>query len=74
VDAGQRTGLKHRGRVISEEVEVLGVTAADDRPDPPATCKRAGRTHEVTLLDVDIDADPDTSRLIAAYRRWTAYR
>ena len=43
---------------------------SDGRRELVATCERAGRRHEVALLDVDLDADPETARLIAAYRRW----
>jgi hypothetical protein len=60
-----------RGTVIGEEVEVLSVSRADNRTELIATCQRGGRHYEVALLDIDIDADPTTSRLIAAYRRWT---
>jgi hypothetical protein len=35
-----------------------------------ATCERHSRRYEIALLDVDLDADPQTSRLVAAYRRW----
>jgi hypothetical protein len=34
-----------------------------------ATCRRDGRRHELALLDITIQADPSTSRLLAAYRR-----
>ena len=60
------------GTVIGEEVQVLSISAADDRPELIATCKRGDHTHDVALLDIAINADPDTTRLIAAYRRWTA--
>lgn len=59
-----------RGTVIGEEVEVLSVGRGDKRAELVATCRRGGRHYEVALLDVDIDADLTTSRLIAAYRRW----
>jgi len=36
-----------------------------------ATCQRDGRRYEIALLDIQLNADPPTSRLIAAYRRWT---
>lgn len=44
------------------------------RSELTATCTRAGHTYDIALLDINIHADPKTSRLIAAYRRWTAYR
>lgn len=50
------------------------VSPADDRPELIATCTRAGRTYDIALLDVTINADANTSRLIAAYRRWARYR
>ena len=58
------------GTVIGENVEVLSVCRADNRHELIATCQRNGRRYEVALLDIDITADPATSRLIAAYRRW----
>ena len=61
------------GTVIGEQVEVLSVSRGDNRSELIATCQRRGRRYEVALLDIDIDIDADatTSRLIAAYRRWT---
>ena len=59
-----------RGRVIGEEVQVLRVSQGNNRHELIATCQRNGRRYEIALLDVELDADPDTSRLIAAYRRW----
>jgi len=36
-----------------------------------ATCRRGGRRYEIPLLDIaDIEADPQTTRLVALYRRW----
>jgi Calcium binding len=60
--------------LIGEQVEVLSITVADDRPELIATCTRNGRTYKVALLDINIEADPHTSRVIAAYRRWAACR
>jgi hypothetical protein len=60
------------GTVVGEHVEVLHVGRGDGRRELIATSQRAGTRYEIALLDVDIDADPDTSRLVAAYRRWTA--
>ena len=57
------------GTVIGEQVEVLSVSRGDNRNELIATCQRRGRRYEVALID--IDADATTSRLIAAYRRWT---
>lgn len=58
------------GTVIGEEVEVLSVGASGGRRELIATCQRTGRRHEIALLDVQIDADAATSRLLAAYRQW----
>lgn len=59
------------GTVIGEDVEVLSVGASGGRRELIATCRRAGRRHEIALLDVQIHAtDAATSRLLAAYRRW----
>ena len=62
------------GNVVGEEVEVLSVSVENHRRELIATCKRGGRRYDVALLDVDLRADPTTSRLIAAYRRWLGYR
>jgi hypothetical protein len=58
------------GTVIGEDVEVLSVCASNSRRELLATCQRAGKSHQIALLDVQVHADPATSRLIAAYRRW----
>jgi hypothetical protein len=63
-------GFPCRGTVVGAGVEVLCVSRGDNRGELLATCRRGGRDYEVALLDVDIDADLTTSRLIAAYRRW----
>ena len=73
-NAFEEVSFPYPGTVIGEDVQVLSVNAADDRPDLLATCKRDDRTYDIALLDVNINADTDTSRLIAAYRRWTAAR
>jgi hypothetical protein len=62
--------LPCRGTVIGEEVQVLHVGQANNRHELIATCQRNGRRYELALLDIELDADPDTARLIAAYRRW----
>ena len=58
------------GTVIGEQVQVLNVSRADNRHELIATCQHNDRRYEIALLDVDLDADQDTSRLIAAYHRW----
>ena len=44
---------------------------ANNRRELIATCQRNGRRYDIALLDIGLNADPETSRLIAAYRRWT---
>jgi hypothetical protein len=56
--------------VVGETIEVLSVAADDDRRELIATCQRNGKRYEIALLDITIDGDPATSRLLAAYRRW----
>jgi hypothetical protein len=58
------------GTVVGADVKVLSVSSASNRRELIATCQRNGRHYQIALLDIDLDADPDTSRLIAAYRRW----
>jgi hypothetical protein len=64
--------LPCHGTVIGEDVEVLHISRADGRHDLIATCQRDGQRYEIALLDVDIDSDPTTPQLLAAYRRWSA--
>jgi len=43
-------------------------------PAPPATAlDLGGRRYDIAMLDIDVRADPATSRLITAYRRWLGY-
>lgn len=58
------------GTIVGEDIKVLWVGMGNYRRELVATCQRAGREHEVALLDIDLQADPTTSRLIAAYLRW----
>lgn len=58
------------GTVVGEHVEVVAVAMTGHRRELIATCERAGRRHEIALLDVEVQADAPTSRLCAAYRRW----
>ena len=58
------------GTIVGEQVEVLHVGQGNGRRELIATCQRAGRQYDIALLDIDIHADPATSRLVAAYRRW----
>jgi hypothetical protein len=61
------------GVVLGEEVEVLSVATRNNRRELIATCRRGGRRYELALLDIDLHADPATSRLLAAYRRWLGH-
>jgi hypothetical protein len=58
------------GTVIGEDVEVLSVSLSNRRQELIATCQHDGRRHELALLDITLQADPNTARLLAAYRRW----
>jgi hypothetical protein len=69
-NAFDETNLPSPGSVVGEDVEVLTVSTANNRRELIATCQRKGRRYEIALLDIELNADPDTSRLIAAYRRW----
>lgn len=51
-------------------VEVLSVSSASNRRELVAPRQRGGRRYEVALLDIDLNADPATSQLLAGYRRW----
>ncbi|MGE5281552.1 MAG: hypothetical protein ACM3N0_04375 [Chloroflexota bacterium] len=69
-NAFDEANLPCRGTVVGEEVKVLSVSMSGGRRELIAACERAGRRHGVALLDVHLDADPETARLFAAYRRW----
>ncbi|MGH2862052.1 MAG: calcium-binding protein [Solirubrobacteraceae bacterium] len=62
--------LPCHGTVIGEQVEVLSVSRANNRHELTATCQRNGQRYEIALLDINLNTDPDTTRLIAAYHRW----
>jgi hypothetical protein len=68
--AFDEASLPCAGTLIGEEVQVLSVSRADNRHELVATIQRNGSQYEIALLDIDLNTDPDTSRLIAAYRRW----
>jgi hypothetical protein len=61
------------GIVIGKDVEVLSGTTRHNRCELIATCPRRGRRYELALLDIDLHADPATSRLLAAYLRWLGH-
>jgi hypothetical protein len=60
------------GIVVGEPVEVLSVGVAD-RPALIATCTRDRLRYAIALLDLAIETNASTSRLIAAYRGGAAY-
>ncbi|MGA2928926.1 MAG: hypothetical protein ABSG43_23620 [Solirubrobacteraceae bacterium] len=68
-NAFDEANLPCHGTVVGEKVHVLSISRADSRCELIATCQRGGRSYEIALLDIDLNADPDTSRLIAAYSR-----
>lgn len=70
-NAFEEAALPCPGAVIGVEVDVLSVGLLRGRRELIARCERAGRRYEVALLDVVIDADPVTARLLAAYRHWS---
>jgi hypothetical protein len=46
------------GTVGGEDVEVLSTTTNTNRRELIATCHRNGRSHQVALLDINLNADP----------------
>jgi hypothetical protein len=59
------------GTALGHNIEVLSVATKNNRRELIATCRHSGHRYEIALLDIHLSADPDTTRLIAAYRRWT---
>lgn len=66
----QGVAFPFTGTVIGHPVDVLSVRSSEDRRELIAECRHQGRQYEVSLLDVEPHADPATTRLMAAYRRW----
>jgi len=62
------------GTVIGEEIQVLSIATQSGRRELIATCERHGRRYQVALLDIELQTDTQTQRLLAAYRRWAAFR
>jgi hypothetical protein len=60
------------GTVIGEPVEVISIGPRNGRRELIATCQHAAQPHDIALLDLNINANPSLSRLIAAYRHWLA--
>ena len=61
------------GTVVGAEVEVLSVSVGDHRRELIATCERGSHQYDIALLDIELRPDPETSRLISAYRRWLSF-
>jgi len=59
------------GTVIGEDVEIQSVATSNSRQELIATCQRAGRRHQIALLDIHVNTDQPASRLLAAYLRWS---
>jgi hypothetical protein len=70
----EQAALPCPGNVIGEEVQVISVASQNGRRELIATCERGGREYQLALLDIDLQTDRATERLLAAYRQWTAYR
>jgi hypothetical protein len=70
----EQAALPCPGTVVGEDVEVLSVATQEGRRELIATCELRGRRYRVALLDIELQADPVTDRLLAAYRRWAASR
>lgn len=64
--------LPYTATVIGEPVEVISIGLRNGRRELIATCQHAEQRHEIALLDLNINANPGLSRLLAAYRRWLA--
>jgi hypothetical protein len=58
------------GTLIGQNIEVLSVSTKNNRRELIATCQHGGHRYEVALLDITLNTDQPTSRLLAAYRRW----
>jgi hypothetical protein len=59
------------GTVIGEHVKIQSVATSNGRQELIATCQRAGRRHQIALLDIHVNTDQPASRLLAAYRHWS---
>jgi hypothetical protein len=59
------------GTVIGHDIEVLSVATTNNRAELIATIRHAGKRYKIALLDIELNADPTTTRLLAAYHHWT---
>ena len=55
-------------------MQVVSISTQHGRRELIATCARRGRRYQIALLDVEVQADPATDRLITAYHRWAGFR
>jgi hypothetical protein len=62
------------GTVIGERVQVPSIASQQGRRELVAACKHRGGRYDMSLLDVELQVGPETERLLAAYRRWGAFR
>jgi len=62
------------GTVIGQEVQVLSVATQEGRRELIATCEHSGHRYQIALLDIELDADAETERLLNAYSRWSSFR
>lgn len=60
------------GTIIGEPVTVLSIGLTDRRRELIANCEHHGQPYQVALLDIELDGDPATNTLVAAYRRWNS--
>jgi hypothetical protein len=60
------------GRAIGEEVRLISVGMADGRRELMATFEHKGSRYQMALLDIELNEDPTTKTLVAAYRRWNS--
>jgi|ERR1700683_233905 len=60
------------GRVIGEEIRVISIGITNGRRELIATCEHNGHRHQMAVLDVEVNGDPTTNTLVAAYRRWNS--
>jgi hypothetical protein len=58
------------GTALGAAVSVISIGMADGRRELIATCEYNGRRHQMALLDIEVNGDPTTNTLLAAYRRW----
>ena len=60
------------GNALGEEVRVISIGMANGRRELIATCEHNGGRHQMALLDIELNGDPTTNTLVAAYRRWNS--